>query len=72
MKHTKLLNLNVTELPSTDLHQILRIRMMTNIKSNFPISISYNLQPINFNDGVLYATLVLIGLYVLIVFEVIF
>lgn len=70
VKHKKLFTLNITEPPPPDHHQIIRIRMLTNMKSNFSISMSYNLQYINFHDGIIYALLVLVGLYILIIFEV--
>ena len=48
----------------------LEVRLSTNMKTNFPLSVAYNLQPINTDSGIIYAGLVLIGLYVLIIFEV--
>ncbi|KAK5638427.1 hypothetical protein RI129_012722 [Pyrocoelia pectoralis] len=50
---------------------ILRVNMKTNLKTNLPLSLSYNVQPINMDDGIVYAALVLVLLYILIIFEVI-
>ncbi|KAJ3650636.1 hypothetical protein Zmor_016724 [Zophobas morio] len=49
----------------------LEVRLSTNMKTNFPLSVAYNLQPINTDSGIIYAGLVLIGLYVLIIFELV-
>ncbi|KAJ8916646.1 hypothetical protein NQ315_000291 [Exocentrus adspersus] len=46
-----------------------RVQFRTNLNANFPISVGYNLQPINPDDGIIYAALVLVGLYILIVFD---
>lgn len=49
----------------------IRIKLHTNLRSiNLPLLLTYNLDPINLDNGVIYAALVLIGLYVLIIFEV--
>ncbi|CAH1397552.1 unnamed protein product [Nezara viridula] len=50
---------------------ILRIVIKTNINRSFPISLSYQLSPIDPKDGVLYAAGVLLGLYILIIFEIV-
>lgn len=47
------------------------IKLKTNLESSFAISISYDLSPIDKDDGIVYAALILLGLYVLIIFEVI-
>lgn len=44
--------------------------MRTNLKCSFPISLHYDLSPVELEYGVLYAALVLLMLYVLIIFEV--
>lgn len=49
---------------------LLEMKFSTNMNINFPISMGYNLQPINTDDGIIYAGLVLIGLYLMIIFEV--
>ncbi|KAF2894275.1 hypothetical protein ILUMI_11899 [Ignelater luminosus] len=50
---------------------VLKIKMKTNLKANLPLSLIYDLEPINMNDGIIYAALILIGLYAIIIFEVI-
>lgn len=49
----------------------LKVKLKTNLKTNFPVSLTYNLQPINKDYGIIYAVLVLLGLYILMIFEVI-
>lgn len=44
--------------------------MNTTLSTNFPIALTYDLFPINTEYGIIYAALVLIGLYVLIITEV--
>lgn len=48
----------------------MRIHFETNLNSSFPVSIGYDLSPIDMEDGVIYATIVLLGLYIFIIFEV--
>ena len=43
---------------------------MTNLNKPFPVSITYDLSPIDPADGIVYAAGVLVGLYILIIFEV--
>lgn len=47
------------------------INLRTNQESSFPISIAYDLSSINTEDGIAYAAVVLLGLYILIIFEVV-
>lgn len=56
---------------STLEHGEISIKLKTNLESSFAISISYDLSPIDKDDGIVYAALILLGLYVLIIFEVI-
>lgn len=49
----------------------LRIHFQTNLKISFPVSIDYDLSPINIQDGVIYAAVVLCGLYIFIIFEIV-
>lgn len=66
----KMFKLNTTQWHDDFFWVIARIRFSTNMKTNLPLSLEYNVQPINYSDGVIYAALVLIGLYVLIISEV--
>ncbi|KAG7208414.1 hypothetical protein KM043_014646 [Ampulex compressa] len=50
---------------------IISMNFQTNLKSSFPLSIIYDLSSINTNDGIAYAAVVLVGLYVLIIFDVV-
>ncbi|XP_030764311.1 P protein [Sitophilus oryzae] len=61
-----------------DLHDVdnssftfLRFQFKSNLKTNLPIAMGYNLSPISTDDGIIYAALVLVGLYILIIFEII-
>ncbi|XP_025830760.1 P protein-like isoform X2 [Agrilus planipennis] len=49
----------------------LRIKLKTNLDRNLPLSLEYHLASISTNDGVIYAAFVLLGLYVIIIFEII-
>lgn len=68
--HIKIFHLNSIRAGSLN-NTVLGMKLQTDLHKNFPLSMAYNLQPINFDYGVIYANLVLIGLYVLIAFEVI-
>lgn len=48
----------------------LAVNMRTNLPSSLPVSIVYDFSPINTEDGVVYASVILLGLYALIIFEV--
>jgi hypothetical protein len=48
----------------------MRIEMKTNIDTSFPTAMSFDASPIDTDWGVIYAAMVLLGLYVLIVLEV--
>lgn len=69
-KHQKLFELNNIENNKLEQNAI-SINLRTNLEHSFPISIAYDLSPINTDDGILYAAIVLFGLYVLIVFEIV-
>lgn len=51
-------------------YHLFRIQFKTNLRTNFPVSMGYNLQPINPESGIVYAAFVLLGLYILIIFDV--
>lgn len=67
--HEKTFHLNSIKVGDFN-NSLLEVRFSTNMKTNFPLSVAYNLQPINTDLGIIYAGLVLIGLYILIIFEV--
>nr|XP_022903113.1 P protein-like [Onthophagus taurus] len=70
IKQQKLFHLN--QFKCSPFHNcVLSVNFKTNLNRHFPISVSYNLNPINTEIGALYAAFVLIFLYVLIVFEII-
>ncbi|XP_014242132.1 P protein-like isoform X2 [Cimex lectularius] len=50
---------------------IMRLQIRTNLKKVFPMSLSYDLSPIDPGDGILYAVAILVGLYILIIFEIV-
>ncbi|VEN62049.1 unnamed protein product [Callosobruchus maculatus] len=70
VRHKKIFHLSSHQIENAS-YQLIRLEFKTNLESNFPVSMGYNLQPINPDDGVIYAALVLLGLYVLIVFDII-
>lgn len=49
---------------------VMYIKFHTNLESNLPFSLAYDLSPMNANVGIIYAAFVLIGLYIMIIFEV--
>lgn len=48
----------------------MRLQFSTNMERSMPLTLSYDLSPIDPAEGVIYAALILIGLYILIIFEV--
>ncbi|XP_012265153.2 P protein [Athalia rosae] len=50
---------------------VLRMKLKTNLQSSLPVAMGYDLSPINVNDGIILAAMVLVGLYVLIIFEIV-
>ncbi|GAB1867112.1 P protein [Camponotus japonicus] len=49
---------------------VMFIKLRTNSESNFSFSLAYDLSPMNADAGIIYAAFLLIGLYVMIIFEV--
>lgn len=47
------------------------IKLHSSLETNLPVSIAYDTSSINTNVRIIYAAFVLIGLYILIIFEVI-
>lgn len=47
------------------------IKLKTNLESSFAISIGYDISSMNKDNGIVYAAIILFGLYILIIFEVI-
>lgn len=48
----------------------MRIQMKTNMEASFPTAVYCDLSPIDTDSGIVYAAIVLLGLYVLIILEV--
>lgn len=46
------------------------INLETNLESSFAVSMTYDMSSIDKHDGIAYAAIVLLGLYILIIFEV--
>jgi len=44
--------------------------MKTNVEASFPTALYFDLSPIDTDSGILYAAIVLLGLYILIILEV--
>lgn len=49
----------------------LKVNMLTNLDESFSINMAYDPSPLNKNIGILAATLVLLGLYILIIWELV-
>ncbi|XP_050545556.1 P protein isoform X2 [Daktulosphaira vitifoliae] len=70
MHHNKIFKLNHLSSNYT-LKGTTRLCMNTTLNTNFPVALAYDLFPIKTEYGIIYAALVLIGLYVLIISEVV-
>lgn len=57
------------QIPQND--TVLRLRIHSNLPVSFPISLAYDPSPIDKSLGVIYAAIVLFGLYVMIIWEVV-
>lgn len=64
--HVFALNMSDKELGRS----VLKVKLRTNLQTMFPVSLEYNITPIDANYGTIYAAVVLLALYVLIIFEV--
>lgn len=60
---------NVDKPPSSDLTY--RIRFRTNVNKSIPLTVSYDSSPIDKDRAVIYAAVVLVGLYIMIIWEVV-
>ncbi|KAK0181182.1 hypothetical protein PV327_003487 [Microctonus hyperodae] len=60
---------NLKNINSTN--NIIYINLRTNSQTGFIISIGYDLSPIDYENGIIFSILILIGLYILIIFEII-
>lgn len=49
---------------------VLRLQMVSNLNATLPVQFSYDANPIDTNTGVIYAAVVLLGLYIMIIWEV--
>lgn len=50
---------------------VLRVQMTTDLEDNLPLVVAYDPSPIDKDAGVMYAAIVLLGLYVMIIWEVV-
>lgn len=57
------------QIPQND--TILRLRISSNLPVSFPINLAYDPTPIDKSLGVIYAAIVLVGLYIMIIWEVV-
>ncbi|XP_065169611.1 P protein [Atheta coriaria] len=71
VRHRKIYKLYDLETRESYSHYFLKVKLKTNIKANLPLSISYNVEPINEDHGIIYATGLLLLLYVLMISEVV-
>lgn len=69
---SKIIDVKETMLNQLDNRQTkLRLRIRTNLPISFPIRMTYNTTPIDKSVGVIYAAIILFGLYVLIIWEIV-
>ena len=52
------------------LEKMLRIQLVTNLESSFPLALNVEMQPVNLNVSIILAAVVLVGLYAVIITEV--
>lgn len=72
MKRSKTINLNQSDFQS--LHQnksLLRVNFFTKLNTSFPVNFAYDPSPLDKEIGVVLAAIVLLGLYVLIIWELV-
>ncbi|KAG4073033.1 hypothetical protein HA402_009452 [Bradysia odoriphaga] len=50
---------------------VLRVQMSTDLEDNLPLVVAYDPSPIDKDAGVIYAAIVLLGLYVMIIWEIV-
>ncbi|XP_043286804.1 P protein [Venturia canescens] len=62
---------NLTDECSASSKQSIVVKVATDLPTNLSISIAYDLFPSNVEDGIAYGACVLVGLYIVIIFEVI-
>lgn len=69
--------LQILDVKETMLNQIddertkLRLRIRTNLPISFPIRLAYDITPIDKTVGVIYAAIILFGLYAMIIWEIV-
>lgn len=68
-KTLTLWTVNEARFPNSDLTY--RIRFKTNVNKSIPLTVSYDSSPIDKDRAVIYAAIVLIGLYIMIIWEVV-
>lgn len=68
--HTFILDSEMWE-KRTQNNSVLRLKISTNLPVSFPINFAYDPTPINKSIGVIYAAILLFGLYVLIIWEIV-
>ena len=50
---------------------LLRLNLITNFDESFPVNFAYDPSPLDKEMGIIYATIVLLGLYVMIIWELV-
>ncbi|XP_054286701.1 P protein-like [Macrosteles quadrilineatus] len=70
VRQSKLFDINDIEFEMIP-NSLMCLQFTTNLAASFSISISYDLSPINTDDGIVYAAFILLGLYFLIITEIV-
>lgn len=52
-------------------NSILKLNLITNFDASFPVNFAYDPSPLDKDLGIIYATIVLLGLYVMIIWELV-
>lgn len=72
IKRSKIIHLNESDFES--LHQnkcVLTLNLYTELPTSFPLNIAYDPSPLDKDLGIIFATVVLMGLYILIIWELV-
>lgn len=50
---------------------VLKLNLITNFNESFPVNFAYDPSPLDKDMGIIYATIVLLGLYIMIIWELV-
>ena len=71
IKRSKMFHLNSSDYQSLQNGSILKLNLMTELKTSFPINFAFDPSPLDKDLGLICAAVILLGLYVLIIWELV-